>query len=213
MIDAETSQPIPDARVGLIELRPNQSDFGWYWAVNGADVEWTSANGVARFPSLDRGDALLFVQHPGYSWQRLAWTSKAQPPAANTAPEQIEFRLTKEARLRVTLDGLAGRQPHLVYARLTTATAESFSTELVRRGDAHVFEFSHLPLGKLTLQISEYTEKDPSALVLEKELDLRPGDNKLTIPLPPPPPQPNILNEAMKKLVESLQRQNAPSVP
>ena len=125
VLDAETKQPIPNVRVGLKADEPQREEFEWNLRLSGSRTEWTSPGGTALFSNLSAEAGPIFVEHPGYARQQNFWT---RPPNAEadsdkkSEPEEIVFSVRKEARLRLRVGGLDGRDFNNIYAQLKSST-------------------------------------------------------------------------------------------
>jgi hypothetical protein len=143
---ASRDQPIPDARVTLVNGDPNL-DMRFSWGYDNASWEdmargRTGADGVADFPALSFNAATLLVQKPGYARYRVGWRN---------GRKEVTTQLTPEAVLTGEVRDAGGNPLKAFYVRLT-CEGDWISTS-VGPDDKGRFRFTELPAGTWSVEV------------------------------------------------------------
>ena len=182
VIDAETKVPIPDIMVGVIDNSRLRQLFEWNLTMVGARTEWTSADGTDTFENLASEIVPVFVESPGYARTHAVW-KKLPGESIESGLDRIEIALQKEAQLQIRLANPGFRDVRTLHAGLTSPAKEEFQSDSADVGRPAKIRFRQLPPGKYSLSIFDAAIKEPWTPLTTQDVELKPGDNDVTIDL------------------------------
>jgi len=150
VVEEETGEPIPGARVSLIFEDPAvDANFAWGYH----DTAWgdsvharSDAQGVADFTPLSFGEGTLLIQAPGYARRNLGWRDKAEDVTVKLAPEA--------AVSGELIDAETGKPLDQAVVRVAMIGGGSHISASVSKADAGRFQIGELPAGEYGLSVA-----------------------------------------------------------
>jgi len=181
-VDADSKQPLPDVMVGFTDHRQMHDQFEWNYSLGGAFVDWTTTSGDVSHPNLAWEQLTLFVEHPGYARQHVAWKDKLDR-SQTSEPDLVEIALWKEARLRLKITKFDTHHPLGLHAKIVSATNDEIYTELATDEKSPELTMNQLPPGRTSIEILDARGREPWVVVTKLDVELKPGDNLLEVEL------------------------------